>query len=211
MKILLRFVGKLALVLVVATALLAAFVFSGVYDVSATSGHSKLIAGTFSTLMIRSVRAHARDISPPAGLNFREPALLEKAAVHYEIMCRTCHGAPGKKPDPWEFYPPVPDLVEALREKGWSDAEVFWITKHGIKDTAMSAFGGSGPGAHSDEEIWGLTALIRQFATMTPEQYQSFSEQAPTKQDGPPATGRPQVHEGPPAKSEQSPSQKHKH
>ena len=70
-------------------------------------------------------------------------------------MCRTCHGAPGRKADPWLLYPPAPELGEALREKRWTDSEVFWIIKNGIKDAAMGAFGGSHPAAHSDEDILG--------------------------------------------------------
>jgi hypothetical protein len=42
---------------------------------------------------------------------------------------------------------------------------------------AMGAFG-FGPGAHSDEDIWGMTALIRQLSTLPPEQCQAMSERA---------------------------------
>ena len=42
----------------------------------------------------------------------------------------------------------------------------------------MGAFGGTHHGAHSDEDIWGLTTLIRQFWTLPPEQYRSMVERA---------------------------------
>lgn len=137
MKALLRFIGMLALAAVVLLAVGALVIYSGSYDVSVRSGHTALVEKALGTLMIRSIRAQARDIVSPVSMDFRDPAVLERAAGHYEQMCRTCHGAPGKKADPWLLYPPTPDLEEALRDRQWTDAEVFWIIKNGIKDTAM--------------------------------------------------------------------------
>ena len=171
MNPLLRFLGTLVLVFAV---IAATVVYTGAYDVSAKKHHSKFVGAIASTLMVRSVRAHARDTVPPAGMDFRNPAVLEEGAGHFEAMCRTCHGAPGRKPDSWELYPPAPDLADAVRDRPWSDPEIFWIIKNGIKDTGMSAFGGS----HSDEDIWHLTALIRQFPTMKPEQYAELAKRA---------------------------------
>ena len=90
-------------------------------------------------------------------------------------MCRTCHGAPGKKPDPWQLYPPAPDLADALRVTRWSDAEVFWIIKNGIKDTGMSAFGGS----HDDDDLWALTAFVRQLQSLTADDYHAMIAHQP--------------------------------
>jgi cytochrome c5 len=150
----------------------AAVVFSGAYNVAATAGHSKPVAAVLETLMHRSVKAHARSIEVPANLRMDDPALAERAISGYEAMCRTCHGAPGRKAEPWRFYPPAPDLTASVREHGWADPEIFWIIKHGIKDTAMPAFGGT----HSDEDLWAQTALIRQFQTMTADQYRAMAE-----------------------------------
>jgi hypothetical protein len=213
MKALFRFIGMLALPAVILVAVAALVIYTGRYDVSAKSGHTKLVEKMLGTVMMRSVHAHARDIVSPASMNLRDPAVLEKAAGHYEQMCRTCHGAPGKKPDPWLLYPPTPDLVDALRDRQWTDAEVFWIIKNGIKDTAMGAFGGSHPGAHSDEDIWGLTAFIRQMSVMTPEQYRTMSERAIANRNAQGShqpTGRERQPTSP--KSEASPSTtSHKH
>lgn len=156
------------------TILAVGFVYGGFYNVAATSGHTKPVETVLRTMMMRSVVAHARQVKVPESFQARDRALAERAGGHYEMMCRTCHGAPGRKPDPWQLYPPAPDLADALRVMRWSDAEVFWITKNGIKDTGMSAFGGS----HSDEDLWALTALIRQLQTITPEEYQAMSARA---------------------------------
>src|SRR5258708_782482 len=129
----------MALVIAVLIALGTLFVYSGIYNIAATKGHTRPVAQIFRLVMMRSVVAHARGISPPANFNPQDHALAEQGAGHYAEMCRTCHGAPGKKPDPWQLYPPAPDLADALRVTRWSDAEVFWIIKNGIKDTGMSA------------------------------------------------------------------------
>lgn len=173
-----RLLGMTALIIVVLFALCAGFVYSGLYNIAATQGHSRPLAQVFRLVMMRSVVAHARGISPPANFNPQDHTLAEKGASHYAEMCRTCHGAPGKKPDPWQLYPPVPDLADALRITRWSDSEIFWIIKNGIKDTGMSAFGQS----HDDEELWALTAFVRQLGTLSPDQYRTMSEQAAMKE-----------------------------
>jgi len=178
MKTLTRFFAKVVVLAVVVFVAAAFFVYSGSYNVAATTGHSAPFEWIFRTMTVRSVIAHARDITPPANFNSHNPELAEHAAGHYEMMCRTCHGAPGKKADPWQLYPPAPDLVEALRVRRWTNSEVFWIIKNGIKDTGMSAFGGS----HSDEDLWALTAFIRQLPTTTAEQYHTATQHSPTKE-----------------------------
>jgi cytochrome c553 len=177
-----------------------AFIYSGAYNVAATTGHTKPIEQIFRTLMMRSVVAHARHVTPPPNLDLTNRALAARAAGHYEKMCRTCHGAPGKKPDPWQLYPAAPDLADALRVMKWSDGEVFWIIKNGIKDTGMSAFGRS----HSDEDIWALTAFIRQLETMTPEKYRTMSDSA-----APPDKEGTHGNQQSPAQEKEAPSHKH--
>ena len=204
MKRVLRFLGIIALGVLALGVVGALVIYSGAYDVSATSGHTPMVERALHTLMERSVRAHARDVVSPVGTDFRAPKVLELATAHYEGMCRTCHAAPGKRADPWLLYPPAPDLTQATHQQHWSDAEIFWIIKHGIKDTAMGAFGGTHPGAHSDQDIWGMTALIRQLPSLTAAQYTAMTElgriqqnsqggghhaggQPPPKQDAPKA------------------------
>lgn len=179
MQVFIRFLLIVALVIAAIVVAAGLVVYSGTYDISAKSGHSPAVASTANALMERSVRKHARDVVSPVGTDFRTPGMLEKAAAHFDAMCVTCHGAPGKKPDPWELYPPAPDLADAVRDRPWNDPEIFWIIKNGIKDTGMSAFGGS----HSDQEIWALTALIRQFPTMKSEQYADMVRRAHAQPD----------------------------
>jgi ketosteroid isomerase-like protein len=68
---------------------------------------------------------------------------------------------PGMNPKP-------PALAAIPRE---TPAEQFWIIKHGLKMTAMPAWGTT----HSDEEIWNMVAFLQKLPTMTPEQYQALT------------------------------------
>jgi cytochrome c553 len=178
MKTFLSLIGKAALAVAGLAVIGVIFIYSGFYNVSATAGHSKPVEQIFRTTMMRSVVSRARNVTPLPTFNSQDRMLAEHAAGHYEMMCRTCHGAPGKKPDPWRLYPPAPDLADALRVTKWSDAEVFWIIKNGIKDTGMSAYGAS----HDDDDLWALTAFVRQLQTITPEQYLAASQGAPMKE-----------------------------
>ncbi len=72
------------------------------------------------------------------------------------------------------LYPAPPELTRADVVGRWSDTELFWIIKHGIKDTGMPAT----DSGHSDETLWALVALVRQLPSMTPGQYRAGVAQA---------------------------------
>lgn len=54
------------------------------------------------------------------------------------------------------MYPRAPDLGSAGVQQ-WSDPELFWIIKYGIRLTGMPGFAK----IHSDEEIWYLVHYVR--------------------------------------------------
>ncbi len=101
---------------IVVVALVAAcvlFVYAGVYSVAAAKWHPAIEGQILNKVMVESVRHHARDIRVPMGINLHDRALAEKT-LGYKNACRTCHGAPGTKPDVWVYlYPPAPDLTRA--------------------------------------------------------------------------------------------------
>jgi mono/diheme cytochrome c family protein len=117
-----------------------------------------------------AVRSAARDTAPPAGIDLRDPELAERAFGHYSVACTTCHGAPGVAPSPWMITnPPSPLLVDTA--DNWTDGELFWIIKHGIKMTGMPALGPT----HTDADLWAISAFVRQLPTMTPDGYQAMA------------------------------------
>jgi len=58
----------------------------------------------------------------------------------YKEMCAQCHGHTNGRPSVLgaSFYPPAPQLPG--RGSGYSEAEMFWIVKHGIRNTSMPAW-----------------------------------------------------------------------
>ena len=65
------------------------------------------------------------------------------------------------------IYPAAPNLMDIAVVGKWTDAELFWIIKNGIKDTGMPALGPT----HGDEEMWGVTAFVKQLPNTSPEEY----------------------------------------
>ena len=96
---------------------------------------------------------------------------LVSAAGHYAATCATCHGAPGERPSPvmQSATPNAPDL--SVTAKTWSDEQLFWIIKHGVKFTPMPAW----PALDRDDEVRRMAAFVRRLPAMTPENYRSLA------------------------------------
>ena len=124
----------------------------------------------------RSIAVRSRDISVPA--NLMDVKRLQSGAGLYTEMCSGCHLAPGleKSEISQGLYPRAPEL---FREPQRSAKEQVWIIKHGVKLTAMPAWGKT----HSDELIWDMVAFVRQMPKMSPAQYQAVISSAPEDHD----------------------------
>ena len=73
----------------------------------------------------------------------------------YQMGCSECHGVPGQKNAYGEaFYPPVPQF--AVHAPGRSEAEIYYIVKHGVRNTGMAAWGNT----IDDEQIWKISAFL---------------------------------------------------
>jgi len=171
---------KKKILLAVAAALFALilggwlFIVSGVYDVAADRPHTAIVHAVLNTLRSRSIEAHARDIEvPPLG----DPERISEGAEHYTAMCTGCHMAPGVRETEIRqgLLPKPPDLSQHKTDA----AQAFWVIKHGIKATAMPAWGKT----HDDEEIWNLVAFIQQLPTMSPEQYRAATKSGADEHD----------------------------
>ena len=55
-------------------------------------------------------------------------------------------------------------------QKALSDAEIYWIVKHGLKMTGMPAFGPT----HDEAELWGVVAIVEEIPRISPEQYRQL-------------------------------------
>jgi len=159
------------------------YIYTGRFNVAATQEHSDLTEWILETTKDASVRYHARDIAAP---DLDDSALVEEGAEHFLEDCVLCHGGPGVERSTIGrgLNPPAPDLADEVGE--WRPAELFWITRHGLRMTGMPAFGVAEP----DAEIWAVTAFLRRLPTLTAEEFQALT--APPPADSLPAAPEPE-------------------
>ena len=159
-----RVLGALA-VLVLAGLALA---WSGIVNIAASTGHWAITDGFLHWSMRNTVRTYAAlSVQAPAA----DPTGLVSAAGHYAATCATCHGAPGERPSPvmQSTTPHAPDLARTAVT--WSDKELFWIIRNGIKFTPMPAW----PVLAREDEVRRMVAFVRRLPTMTPESYRTLA------------------------------------
>ena len=158
-------------ILVLLGALALGVVYSGAYDVAATSPDEGLVGWALETAQERSVERRAKAVQVPP---LEGPELLATGLVHYHEMCVTCHGAPGVPASEIGagLNPFPPEMAEEAEELG--PAELFWVVKNGIKMTGMPAFGPT----HSDEELWAIVAFVETLPEMSGEEYAAAVREA---------------------------------
>jgi mono/diheme cytochrome c family protein len=161
-------------VLVILIAGVAAYVHSGVYDIGADAPHTRPVFAFMQTLRNRSIEHHAKDVAVP---DLGDPQLVLKGAGQYAAMCTGCHLAPGMAESEIRpgLYPRPPNLSQVRVDP----RVAFWVIKHGVKMSAMPAWGTS----HDDPTIWSMVAFLRQLPQMTPQQYQDMVARAPPDED----------------------------
>ena len=144
------------------------FAWSGVFNIAASSGHWKVTDWFLHWTMRNSVRTHAA-LTAPA--NPKADQDLVSAAGLFAASCASCHGAPGVRPSPvmQAATPPAPDLAVNARE--WTDKQLFWILKHGVKYTGMPGWAAK----DRDDEVRRMVAFVRQLPAMTPATYRTLT------------------------------------
>ncbi|MBN8809149.1 MAG: cytochrome c [Sphingomonas sp.] len=167
------FVGASSAMLVVAT---AAFLYFGIYNIAADAPHTRPVYALIENLRDRSIAVHARGIQPPADL--ASPQRVAVGAGLYNEMCSSCHLGPGVEASELSkgLYPPAPVLAEA---QDLTAGQQFWVIKHGVKLSAMPAWGKT----HPDPLIWDMVAFVRKLPGMTPEEYKRLVASAPADHD----------------------------
>jgi len=164
---------KMAAVIGLCVAVVAAgamaFIYSGVYDIAATTPHFGVTHRVLRTVLEQSVKRQARDVRVP---ELDDPEKVHNGFRNFHAMCVTCHGAPGAEATEISkgLYPVAPNLAEAA--KGWTPAELYVIVKRGIKMSGMPAW----EPTHSGEEIWALVAFLNLLPTMPAIEYQEAVE-----------------------------------
>jgi mono/diheme cytochrome c family protein len=165
--------AKIGLVVASTLVLLAigagAFIASGVYDIGADDHHTKVVLAIIEQLRERSIAARSNAIEAHY---VEDPVRIAAGAQHYAALCVGCHLAPGVTQSEIRrgLYPHPPNLVQEELQQA---QRAFWIIKHGIKMSAMPAWGKT----LDDAAIWEIVSFVRKMPDMTPETYQQLSQE----------------------------------
>jgi mono/diheme cytochrome c family protein len=146
----------------------ALFVESGFYNIGAEDHHTKAVLALITQLRDRSIEARLASVKPQLEAT---PAMIKSGAEHYAALCVGCHLAPGATKSDLRagLYPHPPNLAQ---EDIQESRRAFWIIKHGIKMSAMPAWGKT----LEDDAIWDVVAFVRKMPSLTPEDYQQLAQ-----------------------------------
>ena len=103
--------------------------------------------------------------------------MILKGAGQYAAMCASCHLAPGQATSELRqgLYPLPPDLTTEKVDP----RRAFWVIKHGVKMSAMPAWGTG----HDDATLWSLVAFLQVLPGLTTQQYRDMVERAAPHHD----------------------------
>lgn len=146
----------------------AIVVVSGIAPITASSGHWPITAWLLDFAKVRSVATHSIGIEAP---RLDDSAMILRGAGHFEIACAPCHGAARGIVPPvmTAMTPPPPELPGHVGR--WTDAELFYIVKHGIKFTGMPAW----PDQRRDDEVWAAVAFLRRLPDLDADGYRALA------------------------------------
>lgn len=128
---------------------------SGLVPVRADAAPSALERRFFAMAVKASV--HRRAAAEWAAAAFDDEDIQSGEAI-YKAMCAQCHGQLNGKPSALgaSFYPPAPPLPG--HSTNYDEADVFWIVKHGIRNTGMPAWAR----LLSDQDVRNVAAFVKQ-------------------------------------------------
>jgi ketosteroid isomerase-like protein/mono/diheme cytochrome c family protein len=169
-----RYIVAVAVVLGILVIGAVLFIYSGLYNIGADAHHTRPVLAAMEALRERSIEARSKGITPP---DLDDPQLILKGGGHYAAMCTGCHLAPGQHDSEIRpgLYPQPPDLSQVRVDP----REAFWVIKHGIKMSAMPAWGLS----HDDPAIWSMVAFVHKLPDLSPAQYKDMVAKAPPDED----------------------------
>lgn len=79
--------------------------------------------------------------------------------------CSGCHGSPLRPHEDLSssLFPPIPQLARVGTDL--SEAQVFWVAKHGIRRSGMFA----NEKFYPDQDLWTMAAFVKRMANLPPE------------------------------------------
>ena len=165
------FLGSISTVVVLAIAGFA-YLRLGLAEVRADAEAPELESSIMRMAVHASVRRHAPEVANP--ITPSEENLIAGGKI-YLNECSGCHGTPGvarKEAD--SLYPAAPRLAEVGTE--YSEAQIFWVAKHGVRRSGMFANGVW----DNDQKLWTVAAYISRIRNL-PSRVNDEIQKAATK------------------------------
>jgi mono/diheme cytochrome c family protein len=137
-----------------------AYLLLGFAEVRGDAPGTRLESQLMTAAVHASVRRHAPELPnpfPPTDDN------LIAGGKIFLNECAGCHGTPGKPTDYSDtLYPPTPQFPKVGTT--YTEAQIFWIAKNGIRRTGMFANGKW----ESDAKLWKAAAYIKRIKDLPP-------------------------------------------
>ena len=144
------------------------YALSGMPPIAADATPNALEAAFMSAAVHAAVRREATEVSAPPPVT---DSLLIAGGRLYLNNCVGCHGAPGEPPSSFgaTFYPRVPQFPAAGTE--YSEREVYFIAKHGIRWTGMRSQGRW----YKEQSLRSLAAFVTHIRALPPAVAESLA------------------------------------
>lgn len=151
-----------------------AFMYSGIFNVAATTVDSSILSWALITVRENSVGLHARDIQKPADGMVAD---RDNGFRIYRQECVMCHTPNGRTPTRMAvgLNPPAPNFGPGADDM--TAPQLFWVTKNGIRFTGMPAWGPS----LKDKEIWDVVDFVMELPKMSPADYEAIDNRIPVE------------------------------
>jgi len=151
------FIFGVILTLAAVTAGGIAYLWLGLADFRGDEPRSEIETYIVRNAVHASIKRNAPELRspvPPTDLN------LTTGGRMYQEQCARCHGSSGRQ----ESEHAQGALAASELAKEYTESQIFWIAKHGIRWTGMPA----SDAADSDAELWALAAYIKRLNHLPP-------------------------------------------
>ena len=133
----------------------------GFSEIRADAKPSTLETAILQSAVRASIRRSAVGIPNPPSAS--DDAVIAGGKL-YVLGCQGCHGdLCGAYQENYDLYPAPPQLPHFGTQ--YSEPELYWIVKNGLRMTGMSAYGPF----YSEKELWALAAFLRRIDKLPPE------------------------------------------
>jgi mono/diheme cytochrome c family protein len=160
------FLGTLIFILIIPLAYLRLGAAEVRADVRAPSWES----GLMQFAVHASVRRSAPRIQNP--LPHSDEQLIAGGKMYLD-GCAGCHGRPGRPARKQVVYASAPEFAHVGTQ--YSEPELFWVVKHGVRRTGMSAYAAF----YSDQQVWQLVEFVQRMNNLPPTVFDAIQPQKP--------------------------------